>query len=512
MDAMGAFGTASCTVVAFPGVDGSSRLTSHDFYDLSIPVSALKVHATNGTSIDLYTLLTAITLRADASSTRTGEIAASLQMLLTNPHSYPTLRLSTTRVPIFDARMQGPAFGYRSFGYFASLVSSIAGPPYFPAPGAPPIHLGAIYSNAPEASAWKDHLLSLEVHVERHFILILSDYQGPSNSPSPPTTRHTSPVFTMYHSDTPGGTSPFSSPIEPSAPDFDSFDLDKLIESFGPTSNSPSPSTTRHTSPAFTMYHSDTPGGTSPLSSPIEPSAPDFNSFDLDKLIESFGPTIGIAPHNTLLSGENGDLDTWLALNSSPQSAVTVPPEPASSIGPQSLSPGLDITEAFNRLGVTAEMRRKAKNAEPHSRSRSRSGSLWGMVNNHRDAVALLDHIGLDSRRAGSHIELDGGLTLTLSDVLKHLGWTERTFIRKGLAYRNARTVAAHLWTDPGADADEKTRKLFVFWKAIADMFSVGGTADQPYVPRDRTSTEPELIQAQLYAKLTNLSSYLQRV
>ncbi|KAJ7149917.1 hypothetical protein C8R46DRAFT_1306349 [Mycena filopes] len=174
--AMGAMEAVSCTLVALPDAHNEPGIQTHDFSALFIPTASLKVHSTNTVSIDLSTLVMAIIIHLNSSTTSTGAIPDSLYSLLTNYEAHPSMRLSTTRAPIFDHRMQNPAFGYRSLGYFRSAIASS-------------LQLCTIRPDSDlwEMRAWIDQLVVLDVRIDRHFILVLSDYGQPRTDHRPPS-------------------------------------------------------------------------------------------------------------------------------------------------------------------------------------------------------------------------------------------------------------------------------------------------------------------------------------
>lgn len=186
MEATSNFEAVSCTVVAIPGVHNPTGLESHDFFHLFVPTTSITGDTIKGFSIDVCILISAI--KTVAAHHSTGEIPQGLYTLLTDHLSFPELRLSTTRLPIFDAaRMQNPAFGYRALGYFSRHSYS----------SSPSSYIRAIDSHAhwdyPEVLAWKPQLESLQARLDYHFIIVLSDYGArrltsqPSNPLSPPS-------------------------------------------------------------------------------------------------------------------------------------------------------------------------------------------------------------------------------------------------------------------------------------------------------------------------------------
>lgn len=179
----------SCTVVAIP-VHSASRLQSHTFSGLLLPATALGTDSTNRTSVQLSALIASIILCTQFSDGLMGDIPQFFHDILANPALFPKLRVSTTLLPIFDTRMESPAYGFRSLGYFSSYNSSFTS-----------IHIRAIDANPvwnlPEVVAWKSHLLSLETRLDRHFILVLSDYEDKimTTDRLPHPERFTSPSF-----------------------------------------------------------------------------------------------------------------------------------------------------------------------------------------------------------------------------------------------------------------------------------------------------------------------------
>ncbi|KAJ7026753.1 hypothetical protein C8F04DRAFT_1267819 [Mycena alexandri] len=459
LEGMGTGETVSCTVVAFPGETGSLEIASHCFPNLHVSTTALDVQATNTVYIDLSALLAAIFLQLNTFHISTGEIPDSLHELLTKPYLFPRLRLATTRVPIFDGRMQNPTFGYRSGGYFTAYIPSTEFPTDLPTPSTPVVRARAInlHYDVPETRELKENLLSLEIPVrlEYHFILIFSDY-GDSRPLSPPT---------------PYGSSPFSS------------------------RDSPLP---------------NTPGDASNPSSPFTPFTMDFTDPALYSLFENVDSGMGIGSSNTVVhfSGDSNSNSFFQPSHSPPQPAAL---EGGAVSDGLEFIPSLSMPDALLKAGVTAEMLRKAMKKKEVTH-------VWGMFHNHGDAKAVLDRIGFPKdAKMGSSLQFTGGLNLTLTDVLKHLGWCERTFTRKSGVFNDLRTLATYTWKDPSLVAGGDGAKMFALWQAIVAMFSVGGFVDRPHPPRrnknlldDEEKRAASLTQNQLLANLPKLTSYLQ--
>lgn len=120
-----------------------------------------------------------------------------LYTLMTEYTSFRNLRVSTTRLPIFDQRLQNPAYGYRGLGYFASLVTSA---------NRPPVYILAIdtrsWNHLPETASWNTQLISRNARLDQHFIIVLSEYDPMEPTPqiSLPLTGFGPHIYPQYSS------------------------------------------------------------------------------------------------------------------------------------------------------------------------------------------------------------------------------------------------------------------------------------------------------------------------
>jgi hypothetical protein len=182
MAARGPIEDVSCTVVALPR---DSALQAHDFVALCVPSTSLTGSPETGVAIDVKVLISLLFVLPNFD----GAVPPDLHKLMVDHASFPTLRVSTTRRPIFDNQMQNPIFGYRSLGFLSR----------FQQPS--PMYIHAVDSGASDTVAWITQLAltNPRIRMEYHFIIVLTNYDNPELSPSPGPSPHSSP----HHSSVP---------------------------------------------------------------------------------------------------------------------------------------------------------------------------------------------------------------------------------------------------------------------------------------------------------------------
>lgn len=157
----------SCTVVALSR-SGNTQVDSHTFLNLAVIHSSLTICPhTRAQKIDAATLLDCII--STGCLLEQDQIPSTLFTLLMSSPLYQQIRLSTTRIPIFDQRMGNPSYGIRGLGLLSTFI---------PAFIAPSVSITAFDQQGdwtlPEVTASKNLWASLGVQLQYHFILILS--------------------------------------------------------------------------------------------------------------------------------------------------------------------------------------------------------------------------------------------------------------------------------------------------------------------------------------------------
>ncbi|KAK7012913.1 hypothetical protein R3P38DRAFT_3012481 [Favolaschia claudopus] len=175
--------------------------------------------------------------------------------------------------------------------------------------------------------------------------------------------------------------------------------------------------------------------------------------------------------------------------------------------------------EITDNVGVAFILQRAGFTEEEIIQGRHReSGTLWGMIRNHRHACEIVSWFGLSVVKQDSCVKFDSGRKLTTEDVVLELGWKPSTFTRKFKAYRKAKHLArTSSWRNspPSFASSLDAHATYVLWQAVKSMFADGGFCDRPSPPRkDALSSSDErrastLSQNELYSKLTRLAVYL---
>ncbi|KAJ7755310.1 hypothetical protein DFH07DRAFT_1028229 [Mycena maculata] len=403
------------------------------------------------------------------------------------------MRVATTQVPIFDGRMQTPIFGYRSLGFFSRFSSVCSTPLYISAINSPRTW------DAPEIVAWKACLCLLGAHPDAHFIMILSHYDEPQacnvdTIPSSPSQsplhscRGSSPRDLHYNTASPGS-APYDncylgpySPVSPSGEPFTGFE-DQIP--YGPFEDLMAEFQTPGSSPIFPFVESSTDDVDMNIIQLPTPSSTASSPFD-----HPYIPHFDTSIHD-------------LSSNLPHAAEIARPVEDWSR-----LVPGLTVAEALREGGIAE--------TQPALYDRAQT-SLWEMFQNHRYAAKVLAQLGLSDEKENSHRRFAGGLELTTAQVIRHLGWSPRTFIRKSVAYRQARELATYTWRGPPPtrrDHGAATLDSYRLWQQVVAMFCVGGFIDQHCAPsRDGLTNEEQLVaslcQNNLYKNLNELRPLL---
>ncbi|KAJ7149794.1 hypothetical protein C8R43DRAFT_1128285 [Mycena crocata] len=413
--------TVSCTVVALSslGTPGSPpHLESHTFLNLLVTTSSLSFnHQTGAHTVDtvalLYSLVyTGCILDQD-------KIPPSLFTILTSPELYQHIRLSTTRIPIFDHRIGNPSFGHLGLGSLAKFLS-VSSPPV--------LAINAIDNqhdwNLAEVKASKIHWRSLGAELPYHFILIVAqEYTPPSSEPTTPVANlspsHLLPSRSL---------SPPTNPVLQLQSSWDPSMFDTFMNT---------------ACPSEMLYTLSPPSSPNTATNPPEPPA----GIHLPAPIDDVAPAIY-------------DYRSRLV-------------------------PGMTLAEILATAGITGEQTQSA-----HFLSTSDSRSLWVMYRNHHAAASILETLGFIGNC--NRILYKGGLDLTVSEVLKQLGWRLTTYQRKSKAFAEARRYAdSYIWTDTVPPARARTneqkaiRKAYDSWNGLVAFFRDGGFCDAPSPPCD---------------------------
>ncbi|KAJ6551616.1 hypothetical protein B0H19DRAFT_1158286 [Mycena capillaripes] len=437
MAALAPIEEVSCAMVALPGVHSASGLESHVFSSLFVPPTSLTKDHTNRVSIDLSEIISAILFTVRLPESSTGEIPPLL--------------------------MQNPAFGYRSLGYF-SFISSTS-------PHIHTINLDHTWT-LPEIGAYKAHLQSLGIRLDRHFIIILSDHGERC-------------AVTPVNLDEGTATSIPSSPTR--CRDFSpaSFEFSNPYGEPGTTISATSHRFLMgYTSPRCGTHQDHNITSTPSSPSLTSPSPEPFSNFDLNNpalySFNNFDPQMGITPQNTLLSGLDPIHSPSPTLNdlSHPQNTdiglITGKPQLQILIDCPRFVEGLNISSAFCEAGITTEEEALAQCQKPCP------GGLWGMVQNHRHTCAILERFGLSVSTPNSCIQFKAGLKLSTEDI--------------STKYHTARFLSTCSWKgSPPLESDTDAHALYLRWQDVRAMFGAGGFCDQARGPQsDNLAEETE--------------------
>jgi hypothetical protein len=112
------------------------------------------------------------------------------------------------------------------------------------------------------------------------------------------------------------------------------------------------------------------------------------------------------------------------------------------------------------------------------------------MFQNHRAMSGILGVLGLASDQEAFCFHYKGGLSLTTQQVVSHLGWNSRTFVRKTKSFSRARSIVAqYTWQSRvprlnPPEAQLAVRKDFEAWNGLVMMFCEGGFCERPDPPQ----------------------------
>ncbi|KAJ7482726.1 hypothetical protein FB451DRAFT_1170587 [Mycena latifolia] len=441
MAAMEAIDMVSCTVVGLPSMSSDAGLHSHDFLSLVVPSASLTMDPASGVSINVKVLLSALLSFISGSD---GEIPPFLCKLLVEQAFFPTLRVSTTRCPIFDHRMQNSVFGYCSLGFISRLTSTTGRS----------VLIRAIDSGPSDTAEWMTQLTSLHVRLTFHFILVLSDYDILNLSSSPASSRHSSPQYSSA--------GPSSSPQHyyyPTPPRSASY---PYLEP-SPLLNFDDPMSYNHLT---NLAYNPTMGTT---------------SFPADIA----GPPNAADPSG--LAGWLGDLTQ--DLHAAPQAAPGADPAWESpnfleECGSQMI-PDLSMEEIFVLAHITPE-------EQSIARFKPSVKGLWQMIQTHSLAAAIVKKLCLPIDTEGGRVKFSGGKQLTTSEVVGHLGWSIRTFTPPE---RVLHTTPVDSCRKRGKAPPRSARSI---WCGTVAMFGVGGFSEQASPPLASASDAQEIHAATL--------------
>lgn len=200
MAASSAQEVVSCTVVILSNPGSILQVDSHNFLHLIIPSSSLTICPhTAAQAIDMATLLNTVVSRCPIER---DTIPPALFRLLMSPDLHPQVRLRTTRIPIFDARMGNPSYGNIGLGLLSSFLTTLF-------PDTKKIsaidYLGEW--TLPEVVASKNLWVTLGVRLPFHFIVMLSQDNTLPLSPA-------SNSLTSSREVSPDNTFPFSPSLQ----------------------------------------------------------------------------------------------------------------------------------------------------------------------------------------------------------------------------------------------------------------------------------------------------------
>ncbi|KAJ7922569.1 hypothetical protein B0H13DRAFT_1865749 [Mycena leptocephala] len=128
--------------------------------------------------------------------------------------------------------------------------------------------------------------------------------------------------------------------------------------------------------------------------------------------------------------------------------------------------------------------------AEQHQAWHNSATTLWEMFQNHRAMSGILGVLGLASDQEAFCFHYKGGLSLTTQQVVSHLGWNSRTFVRKTKSFSRARSIVAqYTWQSRvprlnPPEAQLAVRKDFEAWNGLVMMFCEGGFCERPDPPQ----------------------------
>ncbi|KAJ7735993.1 hypothetical protein B0H16DRAFT_1731116 [Mycena metata] len=111
--------------------------------------------------------------------------------------------------------------------------------------------------------------------------------------------------------------------------------------------------------------------------------------------------------------------------------------------------------------------------------------------------------------------QFTGGLTITLDEVLRHLGWNLTSYKKKCTWFQWAEQASKQVWHTPSAPCQtDTTFALFCIWKAICFLWKAGGPIATGWEPSKVSTNNNEkdaavLTQAIIESSKTKLSALL---
>ncbi|KAJ7468516.1 hypothetical protein FB451DRAFT_1400892 [Mycena latifolia] len=401
---------------------------------------------------------------------------AELQIVLAN-FSLLDIRLSTTRVPVFDKAMQLPQNGYQGLGHPRSCLDSSQ---------KTSILSIDLRSELPDMQSWKAQLTAQGTHLSHHFILILFVNQiPPASSQSYQQTPAflTGPQQYMHQYPMP---LPAAPPISPTS----------ALAALGHTAWS---SDNPIFSELLQMSASPSSRETSPLygshSSESSPSTP----------YEFTPPSTSTSSWRPSLQPDSGSQLPSLSLNASADS-----PGISDHLSLM-LVPGMSVLRALTTAGVSS--------IQQHDAICVKQGSLWSLHKNHTDVTAILTTMGLSVSVVSRRLTYLGGLELSASEVLRHLKWkSDRTYKNKTPAYQKAKDFArTRRWHGPAPLETSKDFEDYQTWLGIVAMFQPNGFCYRDSPPQADSADVHEryaatLLQSAVLLQLQKLRSLTQPI
>lgn len=374
-----------------------------------------------------------------------------LYSIFANYMTLPNVRVSTTRVPIFDDLMQLPQHGYRGLGLLHELINSSQN-----------ILSIDLCSSLPDMQSWKNYLETQGAVLSHHFVLIITvDVFSTFDNIQDVLTGELASPYYSESSQFPTQADQFSTypdffyPITPTE-----FTIPGPFQSYS----------------SFDSHRSQD----SPFCA--FPSYDNYNNVSTPLLIDDFIPPPSASSQS---SPSRHDTPT-IGIDRGNRFGI---PDDISRL----LTPGMPIGEMLRVAGVTEIQ-------EAQARGRN-SGSLWESYKRHHHGGKILEGLGFTvAAPTDRTVIYRGGLTITAGVILRHLDVSPRTFSNKTTAFKNAMTLANadRSWDGGMPSKGDPNFSSHLAWLGVVAMFRTDGFCHGDVAPQSNAASLHEVCAANL--------------